>query len=475
MNKYRFEAIISKVKLNSFLQIVSKRISSIFQSNSHMQKVTLHDAFDRELGEIYITPWDLSDIAFYAIKYSHDFNSWIPDTSEFNDICKEYLKYDEENDTDILEQEENDQKLMVKLFWGLSQKQFWYQNIHLNYYDYNRQVEMLEIIPLERSINLDLDKACLEITGFKVKDYRILLKVIAAISLQNCLLTSISIEPQVFNNSIVTSENIKKVITFLSIDYNHVRKSPLREEVFQVKPFVTDIYGNVISINQYFILKKMTDGPLWAIRDAFKNKKTKVFLTEYGTLFEYYVEKLLKEFLKPGEYIRIKRNDNEKLADWIIYTDTYQIIIEQKAYLPEIGIRKKRPDYSKIEHYFAEYTKAFEQLSNTEKKYTTKLTTIKLILHYDQLNIANGLIKDFFRKTISDVENTFFIDIHSFEWLVTFYTRDKTIVDSMLTMKLQNERKENNHGYEFYQIIPELNANRWRILHGKFNHIRDER
>jgi hypothetical protein len=436
-----------------------------------MQTVKMYNASGKELGYIYITVWDLSDIAYYAIRLSHDFNVWIPDEFDFNDICNEFLKYDEDKHKEIIEQEESDQEKLVKILWGLSQKEFWYQNIHLTFYDYNRQVEMLEVIPLEKNIKLDFDKACIETTGFKVSDYRLLLKVIAAMTLQNGSLTNYNLEQYSFSNQIVTVDNINKVIKFLSADYNDIRKSPLREEIFQIKPFIKNTQGNIISISQYAILKKMTDGPLWAIRDAYKKKQSKVFLTEYGTLFEYYVEKLLNEFLKPEDYLRIKRNDVEKLADWIIYTDSFQIIIEQKAYLPEIGIRNKYPDYSRIEHYFSEYTKAFEQLTNTENKYVSKLPSIKLILHYDQLHIANGIIKDYFRNTISNIDHVFFIDIHSFEWLITFFTKDKTIVDSMMNIKLKNERKESNHGYEFDQIIPELNKEKWKLLHGKFNHI----
>ncbi len=436
-----------------------------------MQTVKMFNPCGKELGEIYITAWDLSDIAFYAIKLSHDFNLWIPNEIEFNDICNEFLKFDEETHKDIIEQEESDQEKIVKILWGLSQKEFWYQNIHLTTYEFNRQVEMLEIIPSEKNIKLDLDKACIETTGFTVNDYRLLLKVITAIALQNNSLSNYSLEHYHFTNQIITTENINKVISILSADYKQIRNSPHREEIFRIKPLIKDIKGNIICINQYLLLKKMTDGPLWAIRDAFKNKQSKVFLTEYGNLFEYYVEKILKAFLNPKDYFRIERNDEEKLADWIIYTDHYQIIVEQKAYLPEIGIRNKYPDYSKIEHYFSEYSKAFEQLSNTEKKYSSELTSIKLILHYDQLNFANGIVKDYFKNTVQNIDNSFFIDIQSFEWLVTFFSKDKSIVDSMISIKLQNERKEINYGYEFDQIIPELNKEKWTILHGKFNHI----
>lgn len=151
-----------------------------------------------------------------------------------------------------------------------------------------------------------------------------------------------------------------------------------------------------------------------------------------------------------------RRNDI-KLADWILETPKYQIIIEQKAYIPEILIKARLPEVNRVIEYIRRYDISFLQLESTRKVYKSSKVAIKIILHYDLLNIANSLVRenilDRIGESIEVKEDFYFIDITSFERLLTTYRNDISLFEKVIEEKRLNSKGSTKEGWEFDQIL----------------------
>ncbi|GAH34017.1 unnamed protein product, partial [marine sediment metagenome] len=71
----------------------------------------------------------LVDISYYAIKCSNDFRAKIPSEHDFLNLYSEFIACDEQFTASHYEKYEDQDKLFYILF-GLSQKSFWFQEIH---------------------------------------------------------------------------------------------------------------------------------------------------------------------------------------------------------------------------------------------------------------------------------------------------------------------------------------------------------
>ena len=169
---------------------------------------------------------------------------------------------------------------------------------------------MLEII--EKENKFDLNLACKVETGFTIREYRLLLFVLAGMGIQKLDFSNIIVDEKSKEKyPFITRENLVNVRNQLTANYNEIRKSKYCEEIFFLYPFVRTIKNKYICTNQYILYSKVADGPLWAIRNYYKNRESKEFLIYYGTLFEKYVEKLLNNYLPDTQYLKIPRNDKK--------------------------------------------------------------------------------------------------------------------------------------------------------------------
>jgi hypothetical protein len=461
MQEHLFEIRLKQYDLLSLLKIGSEIINDKFIHNRAIESVPLRG------GEINVTAWDISDINYYAIKNTHEFVTRSCKNEEYIEIINEFLSYDNDNTKIFTQNHYSEKENLLAMLWGLSRKQFWYQEIARIKYDFNRQVEILEIIQEDNEFDLNL--ACKAETGFSIREYRLLLFVLAGMGMQKRDFSNVTIDNESKERfPFITSKNVINIRNQLTANYNDIRKSKYHEEIFYLYPFVRTISNNYICANQYILYSKVADGPLWAIRNYYKNKSSQRFLTYYGKLFERYVEKLLKKYVTDTEYFKIPRSDRLKIADWILETPHYQIIIEQKAYLPELLVKARLPQVEKVLEYIKRYDISFLQLESTRKYYQSKKTTLKVILHYDLLNIANSLVRENILGRIGSIieekEEFYFIDITSFERLITIYKTNMELFEKILDEKRANSIGAEKEGWEFDQLL-----NKYKVANGLDN------
>jgi hypothetical protein len=450
--KSNFETKIGKINL---LNILGYGASLILNKFKHDMPIEFYRLNSSSNG-IMVSPWDISDITYYAIMNSNEFNSKTITQSEYYHIINDYLGFDDDRTSIITEGNFTDSEKLLLILWGHSRKQFWYQEKFRIRDEFNRQVEMLEI--LADNGKFDLNYACKEETGFSMYEYRLLLYFLAALGLKNVDLTRISI-PENYTNEFpfLNTENIIDIRNMLAASYNDIRVSSFNEESFYIYPIVQTIKNYYINVNQYFLFRKPVDGPLWAIRNYYKKKNSKEFLTFYGDLFEKYVSKLLNYYVPSDKFSRIQSSNNMKLADWFLETPCYRLIIEQKAFLPELALMGKFPDLKKLLRYLEKYKKGVIQLDNTEVKNPSTKITLKILLHYDLMNISNGIIKDHIMESLSNnlnsTSNIYFMDITSFERLLQIYKTNIELFELVLKEKKENSDGTAKTGFEYDQIL----------------------
>jgi len=450
MHESSFENDIKKYNLLSLLRFGSNIIVNKFINHKSIESIPLGN------GKITVSAWDISDINYFAIKYTHEFILEECSYEKYLELINNYLEYDNQRTQYILNDHYSDKEKTLVLLWGLSRKQFWYQDILRIRDEFNRQVELLEIIG--KDSEFDLNFACKQETGFSIYEYRMLLFVLAGLGMQKKSLTYINIDSESSQRyPFITKENVEKVRNKMTACYNTIRNSKQNEDSFYLYPIIKTIHNEYICVNQYMLYQKVSDAPLWAIRDYYKNRDSKRFLIYYGDLFEKYVFKLFEYYVPNTNYFRVPRRNDIKLADWILETPKYQIIIEQKAYIPEIMIKGRLPEVNRVLEYIKKYDISFLQLESTRKEYKSSKINIKCILHYDLLNIANSLVRenilDRMGESIENKDDFYFIDITSFERLLTVYKNDMLLFEKIIDEKRLNSKGINREGWEFDQIL----------------------
>jgi hypothetical protein len=171
------------------------------------------------------------------------------------------------------------------------------------------------------------------------------------------------------------------------------------------------------------------------------------------------VEKLLNHFLPAGSFFKVRKVHDDKRADWIIDTDNYRIIVEQKSSAATLNIRTIYPDINSIYKYFEIFKEGILQLDRTLKAYYIQgKKHIKLVLHYESLFVSEGAIKpavlEMAKDSLSSTDGFYFLDVGEFEHLIQALSESESILDNIISEKIKIEKGQPLSGKEFSQIIP---------------------
>lgn len=462
---HRFFNLISKYKLDDLLVQISDISRKMFKQNKAVEDipVTVSKGFLSKNGNVTVTAWGLLKISYHAIVTTHDFVTMSPTFDNIIEICYEFNDYDNQVSGEVYKDNSIDERLLFDIF-GLTQEQFWFQKLHLIKEMFNRDVELLEVIPSQLKTSINLNEIIQETTGFDIVLYRkLLLAVYAFGGINSCIRINDHFEK--YDNRLNRGD-INKTLKLLSANYQDYRQSPLRHKYFYAKPIVQTTANKFITVNQYLLALKIADGVFWTIRDYFMQKDRKTsqkFTNEFGKYFEKYVENLLNHFLDPKQFIRVpeEKKKNEDRADWIIHTQKYQIIVEQKSRLLSITLKDVHMDIQKLNDYLEKFIEGFIQLDKTTIAYPEpNKKTIKLLLHYEILHMGENILKEKIMSMLygqlKTYDNYFIIYIGDFEHLLQTLHEDENIFNLIIEEKLGLEKSTTGEGKEFNQIIPKF-------------------
>jgi len=432
--KDKLDLTIKKYKLDNLLLLIADKSREMYLGGKSFETIDWYrkiGGFDQKLSQL-MPIWGLAELSFRAICNSNDHRSR---EANFQDLCA----------LNNLLAEVTDKKAGGNISYtssggagtamllGLSQTQFWWQEIAKNrnsvVYSFLRYYLLLYKIPNYFSQFKHPDKDLFEITGFNIPDFSKLLFVLYAWTATTptseiSLLKDIA--PEITEkNPIVTLENIARGMQFFVGDYDYYRSGHVYNPLF-FRPIVKTQTGRLIVSNTFIIVRKFYEGIYWLIRDKYRAIDSRDFTSAFGYYYERYINEILEFYLKPGTFRKI---DQEGKADWIIESDKYTLIIEQKSSMMSIELKKQYPSIEKMDEYLQNFLKARKQLQNTvvDAKDKNK-EIIKLILHFEIMHFKESLIKkELIRLEGSkqeDFRNCYLIDTEEFEQLIQLLSDD---------------------------------------------------
>ena len=460
------ELELKKYKLDSLLWLIAEKSREMFQEGQSFQIIK----WNRKIGsfaesfEQLMPIWGLAELSYRAIKCSNDHRTQEPkldDLSKLNNLLAKVT--DQEAARKSLDKVIGQAK--ANIFVGLSQTQFWWQDIARNragiVYHFLRYYLLLYEMPTYFPSLICPDKDLKKITGFGIDDFSKLLFACYAFILTAPTpeFTMINVEAEVTQkNPIVTADNIKKCLSFFTADYSYYMQNTHLNNPLFFRPVIQTQTKRLIVANTFLLIKKFYEGIYWIIRDKYMKDDSQDFTNAFGQYYEKYIEFLLSYYLKPDVFQKI--NNVEGGADWVIYTDRYRLVIEQKSSLMSVKLKKEYPSVEEIDKYLANFNKACAQLrkSNNILKEKNRVT-INLILHFEKLYFKEAFIKKELLKLggndSDQLKNYYLVDTEEFEQLIQILSDDIKAINDILDTKIayENNPPPPQDGLDFFDII----------------------
>ena len=460
-----FENTLRRYRLDKLLLHIGTRIRQFYDGQEPIVNETLEQQQGLLLsrGSVTLTAWQLSDIAYYAILHTHDFAPLSPGSKTIVELMNLFHERDGRVGTEWLKNLTGEDATLGFAV-GFSQKQFWYQELHRVRAEFNRQVEILEALAPRTSCNLELDSICRGATGFDIRTFRKLAFALYAVGARNTDLTNFRFEMKGGKlDDAITTSNVHRLMDFYTADYQQIRQSPLFENAFFAWPIVRTATNRRIAVNEYFLARKIADGPYWVLRNHFMSLPNRAdqeaFVRYFGELFDLYFEKLLKYYFSHDSFNRVVEIPGKRNADWILRYADWTFIIELKSAFLPLAARRNYPDPAVIKSFLAKLSDGVRQLDATAIEIGDHEHTLKILVHYEPLFISDGVLRPLAVRNCSaelkSQERIFFSDLEDIESLFQIMRDSPALARTLLLEKLYLETQDDGaaQGREFHQII----------------------
>lgn len=446
------EREIKKYKLDELLILFADQSKELFLNNIPFKEVE----WKRYIGgllQVFKQPlpaWGLADLSCLAIKLSNDYRSSNPQVDDVYKLNNLLAKVSDDEakrkKTDISQQD-----MKAHILFGLSQKQFWYQEIIRAtniYYNFLRYYILLHEIPLLCPTHRFPDEDLFDTTGFNINNFSQLLMAGFAYNYNSSSLINLKISDELKEKfSILTEDNLSKCLDFFIGDYNFYRTTSIPNNPLYIKPLIRTDKGKLIISNAFIWARKLYEGIYWIIRNKYMEEGSQAFTNKFGEYYEKYIEEVLRYYLKQNQYRRIINKGERNKADWLIETDQYILVVEQKSSLMTISLKEEYPSLTILDEYLTKnFKEAYIQIAETIKAIgESSKTVIKLILHFEKFFLGEAIIKDrvnqLFKDSINDLSNYFFIETEEFEKLIQILSEDEDVFNKIIEIKLSYEEK----------------------------------
>ena len=329
----------------------------------------LHGFIHRQV-QVMLSAWDIQDMAYVSIVNANDYRKEIMTREKAGTVVNLYRGYENEHSNS---EYIKDAKLpdIFKFMMGMTYEQFKYQNLAWTYQSFSRNYHiLLGSSKISRDEIVDINEITEELFGLSADEF--LTNVLYLLWLSSERPDPLGAEDDLYKHgaySILTKENLEKIINYYSVTYDDVRKSPIQKQLFYSKPFViTQKNKEPIMVSMYLVQMLFADGLYWLIRDYYyKNGKGTGFIIAFGTMFEEYFMELAEIYLSQGMWHKIPEQD-KKSADFFVEFEDAVFLFELKSGLLGIKAKQQAPDVQQIDTFYKRnILEAHEQLKMSEK------------------------------------------------------------------------------------------------------------
>lgn len=465
-----FHSLIKKFSTSGILKSTYKVSKEVYLGGCSIDSLQRYVAErDVKSGQILekvvlIQPWQFADLIYESIVHSNDYRGVI----DLKDNMFLLLLVKTREYIGLLTKpmiEELDSAFDISLFlYGFGGEQFKYQTQFVFFQNLIRELYIIFSITKKYQSTIKPE----EIVKQEIKvEWKDLILVLLGIFVNSLFRQDINeaINYLTFDPEKNKEEIFKKVTDYYSADYNSIRNSSYKRQIFYVKPYIKTQRNGLLTASVYFNQFIVEHAVFWIIRNHFSNgpkKDKQTFTDEFGHLFEYYLEELFASYKMV--YKKIPEG-KKKRADWLLTIRNYDILIEQKSAILPMSIKQQLTDFNAYKQEVHKIIhKALLQLNTTEKDLNIN-KPIKIVLCYDDYIDANILsyvfkeddcpVKDDGRYFVSNVmEIEMFVELAS-----TNYNLFEIVIKDMLRrnangngedhslLKIMRDNGYNNNSY----------------------------
>lgn len=455
LRKFQLDELLKQINIESAELFANFRSADISGTNlTSFSFVEVHTGIRHE-QPVYITGWNLIDLAYYAIKYTHDYRGKTILKDELKTLVSFTEAINAMREADRFDKEKLGRNPYFFIYlWGFFGEQ---QKIQLPgkvFENLSRELYILfELAPQIGSV-IDANKIVEHEVGLCAHRFVLALFLAWLVSIRYP--TQADWEQKLIWSEILSLEDFRKVISRFTANYGDVRDSDFGRQFLYTKPFIKTQKREVISINCYLNFFLVEHSVLWCIRDHYLRKDDRGFTSEFGVLFEAYFEELLTTVLNRTEYEKIPEEEKER-ADWKIVTGKHKFLIEQKSAL--LGLKAKQQDSNidtTILYCKRNLIKAISQLEETEKDFGDG-PYIKIILLYDDY-LSTGLLDHVFALPECKRENDgyyWLANIDEIESLLFLQKHNEKLADEIIDEIIKRKITRSNEGKSISHLLQE--------------------
>lgn len=437
-----FISVIRRIHTDDLIRSFSKVSIEMFNDQQFIREVEVPIIRygQPKVLVVQLSAWDIPDIAFLSIKNSTDFRNGSRNflVGHIVDLYREYS-----NQNSSAEHIANaDANGVFRTVLGITAEQFNYQNrqwisekISRDYYiliaastfEHRREVDVVAIVD--------------ELFGCSVDDYMAILLTVFWLCMKHPDPLSVP-EEQYYRkkNTILTKENIERVIGYYSCTYNDLRRHSLGKQLLYSKPFVcTQRTKTTLSVSMFLVAMMVANGLYWLVRDYFlkkskeSGKNDQTFVNEFGSLFEEYIKDLATRYCEHTEWRKLPES-SKKGADFVFDFGAVQFIVESKSALLKLDAKQQVPNLRSIDLFFERTIRdSYQQLvsSYEELSRLTSIPIIKVILLYDEFS-NTAIIERSMAEVFDADPSCFVMTIRELEILLYIHRNNKEMEKSIL-------------------------------------------
>lgn len=405
--------------------------------------------------QVRLSAWDIQNMAYVSIVNANDYRKEIMTREKAGTVVNLYRGYENEhsNSEYIRGAKLSD---IFKFMTGMTYEQFKYQNLAWTYQSFNRNYHiLLGSNKINRGKIVDINEITKELFNLDVDDF--LANVLYLLWLCSERPDPLGAEEKAYQrgeNSILTKENLEKIISYYSVTYDDVRKSPIQKQLFYSKPFVvTQKKKEPIMVSMYLVQMLFADGLYWLIRDYYYNHGGGTgFINAFGMMFEEYFMELSEIYLTRDMWHKIPEQD-KKSADFFVEFEDAVFLFELKSGLLGIKAKQQAPDVQQIDTFYKRnILEAYEQLKMSEKEYQGQKPVIKIFLLYESMTNTQIMMSSIPEIFIDD-SRCYVMTIENLEMLLATYRNDKEKFARVVRVLVDNQNSNN----QFMSVLNILN------------------
>lgn len=400
----------------------------------------LHGFMHRQV-QVMLSAWDIQDMAYVSIVNANDYRKETMTREKAGTVVNLYRGYENEHSNS---EYIKDAKLpaIFKFMAGMTYEQFKYQNLSWTYQSFSRNYHiLLGSNKISRKEIIDTNEITKELFGLNTDEF--LMNIFYLLCLCGERPDPLGAEDKFYmgvGNSILSKENLKRIIDYYSVTYDDVRKSPVQKQLFYSKPFVvTQKNKETIMVSMYLVQMLFADGLYWLIRDYYyENGRGTGFINAFGTMFEEYFMELAEIYLTEDMWYKIPEQ-NKKSADFFVEFEDAVFLFELKSGLLGIKAKQQAPDVQQIDTFYKRnILEAHEQLKMSEKDYQGQKPVVKVFLLYESMMNTQILMASIPEIFVDD-SRCYIMTIEDLETMLVTYRNDKEKFTKVVKALVDNQ------------------------------------